>query len=160
MVTSPTTKKNKAWIFFCAKFILVHPSAHACNPAPVAPSVYLPCDPLQIVARPRPRRRRKTRSARSPRVHAAQDIGEKGNRASNLLHSKSHQPPPSPGLRPSRARRQGRRAHLRLKATACGRGFGRAVAGRALIRPPVSRWVAALRACACPWACLHGWSGV
>ena len=29
---SPTTKKNKVWIFFCGTFVLVRPSVHACDP--------------------------------------------------------------------------------------------------------------------------------
>jgi len=29
---SPTTKKNKVWTFFGATFVLVRPSAHACDP--------------------------------------------------------------------------------------------------------------------------------
>ena len=28
----PTTKNNKVWIFFGAIFVLVRPSAHACDP--------------------------------------------------------------------------------------------------------------------------------
>ena len=31
LLKSPTTKKNKTWTFFCATFVLVRPSAHACD---------------------------------------------------------------------------------------------------------------------------------
>ena len=32
LVFSPTTKKNKVWIFFDATFVLVRPSVHAYDP--------------------------------------------------------------------------------------------------------------------------------
>ena len=41
-------------------------------PHPSLPRSAFPCDPLPLTTRPRPHRRRKARSARSPRVHAAE----------------------------------------------------------------------------------------
>jgi len=62
-VRGTSYKNNKAWIFFGATFVLIRPSAHACNPAPVAPSVCLPL--RSPIARPRPRRTKGSRSCDS-----------------------------------------------------------------------------------------------
>ena len=44
--SSPTTKKNKVWIFFGVTFILVRPSAHACDPT-TSPWLNIACHVIE-----------------------------------------------------------------------------------------------------------------